>query len=132
MFEKTTKEYIMIEKNNNNINTKIRSYINRLTFFYNYVEAAALYSSKWLQKCKQLATITGLVDLSRTFLTGKSVYMHTSLIKDWCNLPVSRQVKLRRCLIGSKSSSWCVQVKHFYSSQVFFNWLLVSVAVVLV
>lgn len=48
MFEKTTKENIMIEKNNNNINTKIRSYINRLTFFYNYVEAAALYSSKWL------------------------------------------------------------------------------------
>lgn len=49
MFEKTTKEYIVIEKNNNNnINTKIRSYINRLTFFYNYVEAAALYSSKWL------------------------------------------------------------------------------------
>lgn len=55
MFEKTTKENIVIEKNNNNINTKIRSYINRLTFFYNYVEAAALYSSKWLQKCKQLA-----------------------------------------------------------------------------
>lgn len=48
MFEKTTKENIVIEKNNNNINTKIRSYINRLTFFYNYVEAAALYSSKWL------------------------------------------------------------------------------------
>lgn len=46
MFEKTTKEYIVIE--NNNINTKIRSYINRLTFFYNYVEAVALYSSKWL------------------------------------------------------------------------------------
>lgn len=48
MFEKTTKENIVIEKNNNNINTKIRSYINRLTFFYNYVKAAALYSSKWL------------------------------------------------------------------------------------
>lgn len=48
MFEKTTKENIVIEKNNNNINTKIRSYINRLTFFYNYVEAVALYSSKWL------------------------------------------------------------------------------------
>lgn len=48
MFEKTTKENIVIEKNNNTINTKIRSYINRLTFFYNYVEAAALYSSKWL------------------------------------------------------------------------------------
>lgn len=48
MFEKTTKECIVIENNNNNINTKIRSYINRLTFFYNYVEAAALYSSKWL------------------------------------------------------------------------------------
>lgn len=48
MFGKTTKENIVIEKNNNNINTKIRSYINRLTFFYNYVEAAALYSSKWL------------------------------------------------------------------------------------
>lgn len=48
MFGKTTKENIVIEKNNNNINTKIRSYINRLTFFYNYVEAAALYSSTWL------------------------------------------------------------------------------------